>query len=92
MLTVNPRTGTPGVGKTTLSEEVARKTGLKHINVSELVKQKGIGEKSTDAEDDTIDVDDDRLLDVLEVFRASITHIPSTLTSHVARTTSKTAA
>ena len=59
-------TGTPGVGKTTLSEEVAQKTGLKHINVSELVKQKGIGEKSKDAEDDTLNVYEDRLLDVLE--------------------------
>lgn len=92
MLIASRRTGTPGVGKTTLSEEVARKTGLKHINVSELVKQKGIGEKSKDAEDDTIDVDDDRLLDVLEVFKTSITHMPSTLISHVSRTTSKTAA
>lgn len=50
-----------------MSEEVAQKTGLKHINVSELVKQKGIGEKPKDAEDDTLDVDEDRLLDVLEV-------------------------
>lgn len=67
MLKLGRRTGTPGVGKTTLSEEVAQKTGLKHINVSELVKQKGIGEKPKDAEDDTLDVDEDRLLDVLEV-------------------------
>ena len=74
MLTFTQRTGTPGVGKTTLSEEVARKTGLKHINVSELVKQKGIGEKSKDAEDDTIDVDDERLLDVLEVLPPSTPH------------------
>ena len=67
MLTYSQRTGTPGVGKTTLSEEVAQKTGLKHINVSELVKEKGIGEKPKNAEDDTLDVDEDRLLDVLEV-------------------------
>jgi adenylate kinase len=67
MLTFNQRTGTPGVGKTTLSQEVAQKTGLKHINVSELVKEKGIGEKPKNAEDDTLDVDEDRLLDVLEV-------------------------
>ena len=60
-------TGTPGVGKTTTCEELAQKTGLKHINVSELVKQKNIGEASTDPDDPTTQiVDEDRLLDVLE--------------------------
>ena len=39
---------------------------MKHINVSELVKEKGIGEKPKNAEDDTLDVDEDRLLDILE--------------------------
>jgi Ni2+-binding GTPase involved in maturation of urease and hydrogenase len=31
-------TGTPGTGKTTLSEQVAAATGLKHINIGDLVK------------------------------------------------------
>ena len=32
-------TGTPGTGKTTLSEQVAAATGLKHINIGDLVKE-----------------------------------------------------
>ena len=60
-------TGTPGVGKTTICEEVAQKTGLKHINISELVKEKGIGTNSNDPDDpNTQIVDEDRLLDVIE--------------------------
>jgi len=31
-------TGTPGTGKTTTAELVAEQTGLRHINVGELVK------------------------------------------------------
>lgn len=33
-------TGTPGVGKTTHAEQVAERTGLKHISVNEIVKDK----------------------------------------------------
>lgn len=32
--------GTPGTGKTTLSAELASRTGMQHINVSELVKER----------------------------------------------------
>ena len=60
-------TGTPGVGKTTICNELAQKTGLKHINVSELVKEKGIGANSNDPDDpNTQIVDEDRLLDCIE--------------------------
>ena len=33
-------TGTPGVGKTTHCEMVAERTGLKHISVNDIVKDK----------------------------------------------------
>ncbi|KAF2484730.1 AAA domain-containing protein [Neohortaea acidophila] len=60
-------TGTPGVGKTTLSEELASKTGLHHLSINEVVKKHDIGESSTDPDDpNTKIVDEDRLLDVIE--------------------------
>lgn len=37
-------TGTPGVGKTTHCEQLAEKTGLKHLSVNEVVKDKGCHE------------------------------------------------
>lgn len=33
-------TGTPGVGKTTHAETLAERTGLKHISVNQVVKDK----------------------------------------------------
>lgn len=33
-------TGTPGVGKTTHCEVLAERTGLKHISVNDIVKEK----------------------------------------------------
>lgn len=33
-------TGTPGVGKTTHCEEIARRTGLKHLSINQIVKDK----------------------------------------------------
>ncbi|KAK3053792.1 factor activating pos9 [Extremus antarcticus] len=60
-------TGTPGVGKTTLCEALAQKTGLHHLNINDVVKKHSIGEASTDPEDpNTKIVDEDRLLDVIE--------------------------
>lgn len=32
--------GTPGTGKTTLCAELATRTGMQHINLSELVKER----------------------------------------------------
>lgn len=60
-------TGTPGVGKTTHAEDLARKTGLHHLDINAVVKAHNIGEKSTDPDDPNVKiVDEDRLLDVIE--------------------------
>jgi adenylate kinase len=37
-------TGTPGVGKTTHCEMLAQSTGLKHLSVNEVVKERGCHE------------------------------------------------
>jgi adenylate kinase len=34
-------TGTPGVGKTTHCEALAQSTGLKHISINNIVKERG---------------------------------------------------
>jgi broad-specificity NMP kinase len=34
-------TGTPGVGKTTHCETLAQNTGLKHLNINDIVKERG---------------------------------------------------
>lgn len=60
-------TGTPGVGKTTLSDALAEKTGLHHLSINEVVKKHNIGESSNDPDDpNTKIVDEDRLLDCIE--------------------------
>lgn len=60
-------TGTPGVGKTTHCEELARKTGLHHLDINAVVKKHNIGESSNDLDDpNTKIVDEDRLLDCIE--------------------------
>lgn len=60
-------TGTPGAGKSTHCEELARKTGLKHLSINEVVKKHNIGESSDDPDDpNTKIVDEDRLLDCIE--------------------------
>ncbi|KAI8150261.1 AAA domain-containing protein [Fennellomyces sp. T-0311] len=58
-------TGTPGCGKTTTSELIASVTGLQHINVGELVRQKQLHEGYL-AEFDTHVLDEDKLLDEME--------------------------
>ncbi|KAH8550534.1 AAA domain-containing protein [Umbelopsis sp. PMI_123] len=58
-------TGTPGTGKTTTSELIAEATGLTHINVGELVKQKQLHEGYLE-EFDTHILDEDKLIDELE--------------------------
>ncbi|KAK9760458.1 factor activating pos9 [Basidiobolus ranarum] len=58
-------TGTPGTGKTTTSELAAMATGLEHINVGQLVKEKSLH----DGRDETFDsyiLNDDKLCDELE--------------------------
>lgn len=70
MLRTDPNiiiTGTPGVGKTTHCEELARKTGLHHLSINDIVKKHNIGETSTDPDDPNVKiVDEDRLLDCIE--------------------------
>ncbi|KAF2811199.1 P-loop containing nucleoside triphosphate hydrolase protein [Mytilinidion resinicola] len=58
-------TGTPGVGKTTHAELLARNTGLKHLSINDIVKT----EKCHEGWDDELEtwiVDEDKLLDTLE--------------------------
>ncbi|KAI9594265.1 AAA domain-containing protein [Syncephalis fuscata] len=58
-------TGTPGTGKTTLSELVALALDYKHINASELVKEQSLHD-GYDEEFDTYILNDDKLCDALE--------------------------
>ncbi|KAJ8064528.1 hypothetical protein OCU04_006858 [Sclerotinia nivalis] len=58
-------TGTPGVGKTTHCEQLAENTGLKHLSVNDVVKEKGCHE-GWDDELKTWIVDEDKLLDEIE--------------------------
>jgi len=52
-------TGTPGVGKTTHSELLAQKTGLKHISINQIVKERDCHE-GYDDELKTWVVDEDK--------------------------------
>lgn len=68
MLRTSPNiiiTGTPGVGKSTTAEQLAQKTGLKHVDINKVVKEHNCGSGYDDDLKTTI-VDEDRLLDVLE--------------------------
>jgi adenylate kinase len=58
-------TGTPGTGKTTLSELVALGLSFKHHNVSELVKEHGLHD-GYDEEFQTYILNEDKLCDELE--------------------------
>ncbi|PSN59880.1 P-loop containing nucleoside triphosphate hydrolase protein [Corynespora cassiicola Philippines] len=58
-------TGTPGVGKTTHAEQIARATGFKHISVNQIVKDEGFHE-GKDEETGSWLVDEEKLLDYLE--------------------------
>ena len=58
-------TGTPGVGKTTTASMVAELTGLYHVNVGQLVDEKGLHE-GRDEEYDCWTVDEDKVVDELE--------------------------
>lgn len=59
-------TGTPGVGKSTISRKVAEKLGFEHIDVSTLVKSKKFYTEY-DEKWDTYYPDEDMLLDYLEL-------------------------
>ncbi|EJT76252.1 hypothetical protein GGTG_06174 [Gaeumannomyces tritici R3-111a-1] len=58
-------TGTPGVGKTTHCEVLAQRTGLKHLSVNHVVKDKQCHEGWDDEYQSWI-VDEDKLLDAIE--------------------------
>ncbi|KAI0120038.1 AAA domain-containing protein [Nemania sp. FL0031] len=58
-------TGTPGVGKTTHCETLAERTGLQHVSVNQIVKDKECHE-GWDEEYHSWIVDEDKLLDALE--------------------------
>ncbi|KAH8196172.1 hypothetical protein TruAng_009647 [Truncatella angustata] len=58
-------TGTPGVGKTTHCEVLAERTGLRHLSVNQVVKDKGAHE-GWDDEFQSWVVDEDKLLDAME--------------------------
>ena len=47
-------TGTPGVGKTTFSQELAQRMGMIHIPVSQLIAEKHLWEERDDERDCTI--------------------------------------
>lgn len=57
-------TGTPGVGKTTHCEVLAENTGLKHLSINEVVKEKGCHE-GWDEEMKSWIVDEDKVCLVL---------------------------
>ncbi|KZZ89904.1 DUF1671 domain-containing protein [Moelleriella libera RCEF 2490] len=58
-------TGTPGVGKTTHCESLAERTGLRHISINQVVKDKGCHEGWNEEYQSWI-VDEDKLLDAIE--------------------------
>jgi adenylate kinase len=64
-------TGTPGTGKTTLSEQVAAATGLKHINIGDLVKEQQL-HNGWDEEFECFVIDEDKA----RTCRAGCRHAP----------------
>jgi hypothetical protein len=53
-------TGTPGTGKTTLSELLCQQSGYRHINISEVVKEKKLF-SSFDEVMQAYEIDDDKV-------------------------------
>ncbi|KAK2628593.1 hypothetical protein QTJ16_001696 [Diplocarpon rosae] len=58
-------TGTPGVGKTTHCEILAQSTGLKHLSINDIIKERGCSD-GFDEEFKSLIVDEDKLLDAIE--------------------------
>jgi broad-specificity NMP kinase len=52
--------GTPGTGKTSLASELAQRTGWQHINISELVKERGL-HTEYDEQFQSFVIDEDRV-------------------------------
>lgn len=53
-------TGTPGVGKTTHAEQLARNLGFEHISINDIVKREGFHE-GKDEETNSWIVDEDKV-------------------------------
>jgi broad-specificity NMP kinase len=66
-------TGTPGTGKSTLSELIAMATGLMHLNCSQIVKEHKL-HSGYDESFDTLTLDEDK------VRNTHSTYIDSSLT------------
>lgn len=60
-------TGTPGSGKTTISKKLSSELGFKYFNVSEVAVEHEFVD-SYDEAMDSLNLDEDKLLDYLEVF------------------------
>ncbi|RZK26303.1 MAG: hypothetical protein EOO43_03235 [Flavobacterium sp.] len=58
-------TGTPGTGKTETASSAAVVTGLRHVNVGDLIKENECYEERNE-EYDTLVIDDDKVCDLLE--------------------------
>lgn len=69
-------TGTPGVGKTTHAEQIARNLGFKHLSVNQIVKDEGFHE-GKDEETGSWVVDEDKVRFSLFSSR------PSALSPHI---------
>jgi len=54
--------GTPGVGKTTLSKILAQKLGYEYINIKELAEERGIGKRVGEE----LEIDMEKLAEVIE--------------------------
>ena len=59
-------TGTPGCGKTSVATAVAEKLGFKHFNVSQVAVEHEFLD-SYDEALDSLNLDEDKVLDYLEV-------------------------
>jgi broad-specificity NMP kinase len=64
-------TGTPGTGKTTTAQQVAEATGLKHLQVGTLVKDRNLHD-GYDAKYDTYILNEDKVLRKMKD-----SHVPS---------------
>jgi adenylate kinase len=60
-------TGTPGVGKTTHAEQLARATGFTHLSINQIVKDEGFHE-GKDEETGSWVVDEDKVPHPLYIF------------------------
>nr|CCA23523.1 adenylate kinase putative [Albugo laibachii Nc14] len=58
-------TGTPGTGKSSLCHELSERSGFRHINVGELIKERHLFSERDEAYDCLI-LDEDKVLDEME--------------------------